>query len=126
MVLSYYNDYGSIKTDFLKGEIKKTKWKDRRYITDLIYIEKEAFESAIMKVEFSHTELQKKYPKQWKKIWLEVKIWLELRPKEFEFIKKMMKGWKIEEECPFCAKAEVRACDLIEEKKLWEEMGGLP
>ena len=65
--------YTIIRSKFIKKEIKKIEQQDDGYIDDLMYIERFASgkffgmeDACIIK------KLESKYPKQWKKIWMEI------------------------------------------------------
>ena len=67
--------YTNIKSKFIKEVIKKTSWKNRDYIQDLKNIEHFAlgvnFGMYVTKLKWD--SLSKKYPKEWKTIWEEVR-----------------------------------------------------
>lgn len=80
--------YTNIKSNFVKNELKKTSWKDRAYIDDLMKIERLVFgETFGWPTGYIRNYLKTKYPKQWKAIHLELdpkgyKKALELDQKE--------------------------------------------
>ncbi len=111
--------YSGIKSNFVKQELKKTKFKDRKYIDRLMDIEKFATTGYCSTgAGYIRHILKGKYPQQWEK------IWMELNPKEYKEIfarerkqesqdRKEEEQWKREE------REEFRM-----EKKDWKEMGG--
>jgi len=82
--------YSEIKSEFVKKELKKTAWKEREYIKDLMKIEELA--TGVLKgvMVFHWTRhYPPRYPAQWKAIWKELnpegyKRWLDRSRKEKE------------------------------------------
>ena len=112
-------NYAKIKSKFIKEELKKTKWGDNRYIDDLMYIEKfasgETFGMATMHI---INRVKSKYPKQWKK------IWMEINPKGYkEMIEQKKKEEKKEKQEDELFKKE-QELQLKKEKQEWQELGG--
>ena len=106
----------NIQSKFVKSELKKTKWENRKYIYDLLEIEGFVFaEHFGLGSGYLYVHLKNKYPKQWKA------IWLELNPGEYHEIV------ELEE------KDKLKLLELIKEKKLqtkiekedWKKMRGL-
>lgn len=111
--------YTNIKSNFIKAELKKTKWKNRDYIEDLIRIERHA-QGKIhgWTTGYSINHLKNDYPKQWKAIWLELdpkgyKESLDYEKKEAERERKEDEKFRKEEEL-----------ELKRDKEAWGEMGG--
>lgn len=111
--------YTTIKSKFVNEELKKTKWKKRNYIDDLIYIE-----GFVLKQHFGlwggylRNHLLGKYPRQWKA------IWLELNPKEYrkdvEFEKKERERKRKEE----ARLKREEALELKRDRLEWKKRGG--
>ena len=67
------------QTNFVKQELKKTAWKNRDYVDELMDIETFATGNYCSSgAGYIRLILKEKYPEQWKT------IWLELNPKEYE------------------------------------------
>ena len=99
-----------IRSEFVKSELKKTKWKDRKYIDDLIQIEK-----AVISKHVGHfwVHIKNRYLQQWKA------ILLELNPGEYQEI--------LENEEKEILEAETaEKLQIKTEKKNWKKRGGLP
>jgi len=109
--------YSEIKSEFVKNELKKTAWKDREYIEDLIKIEELA--TGVWKgvIVFHWTNhFPRKYPQHWKAIWQELnpkeyKEWFDRVQKEEKRDKRQEARWKKEEKE-----------ELQQEKKEWQKM----
>jgi hypothetical protein len=111
--------YTKIKSTFVKNELKKTSWKKRDYIGDLMRIEGLALgycyglATGYMLVGFPN-----KYPKQWKAIWMELNLKgyksnLNYKKKEAERERKEDERFKQEEKL-----------ELKRDKEDWGKMSG--
>ncbi len=111
--------YKEIKSKFIKEKIKRTRWKDRKYIDNLIKIEKLALGKNFGLVTgYIEINLREDYPKEWEIIYKEV------NPKGYE---KMIKREKEEKEREEKEQKEFEEeCRKEQEqlKKEWKEMGG--
>lgn len=113
--------YTTIKSKFVNGELKKTKWKNRQYINHLLDFEKFATTGYCSTGAGYILSIQKcKYPAQWKAIWLELnpKAYrkdIESEKKEREREKKEAARFKQEE-----------ALELKRDRAEWKKEGGLP
>ena len=111
--------YTNIKSDFVKAELKNTKWGNRDYVEDLMKIEGLAQGKTYgMVTGYMLNGFPNKYPKQWKA------IWLELNPKQYkknlEYKKKEAELEKNEEE----RFKQQEKLELKRDKEAWEKMGG--
>ena len=111
--------YAKIKSNFVKSELKKTKWAKRHYIDDLLRIERYLSGKGFgWMTGYIINNLKDKYPKQWKT------IFLELDPKQYEKNlenkKKEAEQTKKDDE-----KRRIKA-NLEYDKSLdsWKKMGG--
>ena len=112
-------DYTKVKSEFIKKEIKKTRWGKREYINDLIEIEKFAKgEMYGLMTGIRRSALKGEYPKEWKKIWLEINP--TQYKKDIEWEEKERKKEE-EEEMKF---QEEEKKELIKEKASWKKAGG--
>ncbi len=111
--------YTSIKSHFVKNELKKTSWRERGYIDDLMYIELMASGKTLgLPTGYIRSYLKEKYPKQWKA------ICLELDPKGYQ--KALQHDQKKKEEIERDEKKFKKECDedLQKEKEAWKRAGG--
>ena len=104
--------YTNIKSDFVKAELKKTKWGNREYVENLMKIEGLAQGKTYgMVTGYMLNGFPNKYPKQWEA------IWLELNPKQYkknlEYKNKETEREKKEEKL-----------ELKRDKEAWKKMGG--
>ena len=107
------------KSEFVKKKIKETSWKDRKYIEDLIRIERYALgEYGGWTTGYMIVQLKEKYPKEWKI------IHQELNPKGYKKTLKEEKEERLkekrEEEKFEKEEAEEEKRDLKE----WKKLGG--
>lgn len=65
-------NYKKIESKFIKEELKKTDWKNHKYIDDLMWIEDYALRKTSDLGAFQIEKLKSKYSKQWKMIWQEI------------------------------------------------------
>ncbi len=113
--------YTNIKSAFIKAEIQKTKWKDRDYIDGLIKIERFAQGSNCgLYTGYLRNHLRGSYPRQWKKIWLEVNPQRYTKNLEQE---EKVKEKEQKEKAKF-RREEAR--ELKQKKKEWIKVGGIP
>ena len=111
--------YTNIKSNFVKAELKKTKWGNREYVENLMKIEGLAQRKTYgMVTGYMLNGFPNKYPKQWEAIWLELnpkqyKKNLEYKNKETEREKKEEERFKKEEKL-----------ELKRDKEAWKKMGG--
>lgn len=111
--------YNKIKSEFVKNELKKTKWKNRKYIDDLIDIEGFVFgEHWGLSSGYLSMHLKDKYPWQWKA------VWMELKPKEYKRMKKAEEKdeRKIENDYRKIKKEEIT--EKKQRRKEWLAAGG--
>ena len=111
--------YIEAKTNFVKEQIKKTKWKNKHYIDDLLKIERViSGEGVGWTVGPIITHFEQKYSKEYKAIFKELcpkklKDLKEYQKKEGEKERKLKELWekkKLEEE--------------KQDKEDWKKMGG--
>ena len=111
--------YTNIKSNFVKAELKKTKWGNREYVENLMKIEGLAQGKTYgMVTGYMLNGFPNKYPKQWEAIWLELnpkqyKKNLEYKKKEAEREKKEDEKFRKEEKL-----------ELKRDKEAWKKMGG--
>ncbi|MDO8656734.1 MAG: hypothetical protein Q7K45_05850 [Nanoarchaeota archaeon] len=111
--------YTKIKSAFIRAEMKKTKWKDKDYIDDLIDIEGFALGRTFgMVTPHLRNRVVKKYPRQWKIIYLELNPQgynenVEYEKKERERERKENVKFRREE-----------ALELKQERIAWMKSGG--
>ncbi|MCK4730414.1 MAG: hypothetical protein KAT28_03790 [Candidatus Aenigmarchaeota archaeon] len=107
------------KSEFIKKKIKETLWKDRKYIEDLIRIERYALGEYFGWVTgYIVADLKENYPKEW-----EI-IHQELNPKGY---KKMLEQAKKERENEKREGIKIRKEETEEEKRdlrEWKKLGG--
>ena len=121
MLMNMVNGGGKmeIKSNFVKGQLKVTKWKDRSYIYDLIKIEKFALGREFgMATPYLRARLMHSYPIQWKA------IWLELNPQRYKKNAEYKKKEREREKIEAARFRREEALELKRERKGWREGGG--
>lgn len=109
-----------IRSNFVESRIKKTKWKKRQYIYDLMDIEELALGRDFGRVHFYMvSDRKRKYPTEWKK------IWLELNPKRYkeDLVKEKREAERERKEEERLKREEKE--ELKQEKQDWIKIGGL-
>ena len=96
--------YTKVKSNFIKDEIRKTKWCEHKYIDDLITIERYAQGQTFgWMTGYITSRLKSRYSEQWKIIWQEVnpKKYREIAEREKteeEQMRKEEEGYRKEEQ----------------------------
>ena len=111
--------YTDIKSTFVTNELKKTSWKEREYIDDLMRIEILVSGKTFgLPTGYIRKHLKRKYPQQWKA------ICLELDPKGYE--KALQRDQKEKEKEQQEEKKFRKECDedLQKERESWKRAGG--
>tara|TARA_Y100000034_G_C6780253_1_gene348702 strand:+ start:316 stop:669 length:354 start_codon:yes stop_codon:yes gene_type:complete len=113
--------YINVKSNFIKEKIKKTKFKDRKYIDDLIFLEdhitgkiKNLGWAGSMKLHGLKNSYKKEYEA----------IYKELRPKEWKEIQKRDKEEREKDKKEEKEFIEEERKELEESKKCWIEAKG--
>lgn len=102
--------YAKIESNYVREKIKKTSWKKRAYIDDLMRIEHLALEGTLSwPTGYIRQHLEETYPAEWKA------IWLELNPRLYNGILKRREEKETTEPTP---KEDTEAY------KEWKSMGG--
>jgi len=110
--------YNNIKSEFIKKELKRTKWKDSEYIDELMKIERFALGEVFgMVTPHLRSYLIRKYPKQWKI------IYLELNPKQYKRILEDKKKAAEEEKREEKHFKQEEKLELKRDREAWKKMG---
>ncbi len=111
--------YKSIKSSFVKHELKKTAWENREYIEELMRIEALATDvyKGVIVWHWTH-HYSCKYPTQWKV------IWKELNPSGYkEWFKENQKE-EARHQREIAAIEREEKEELQQDRKEWKEMCG--